>query len=286
MMWVRNWDFHKALQEVGSLLGVQDARGRTGDSDVSSPIPLALPATATVTASDEWLQEALRSVWAKSVSLSHASAEPARLYLKSRGILAWDRPSLEHSVRFHPQLTYVDEQKKRTQYPGIVALISDSEKSAVTIQRIFLTAKGEKAPVEHPKRMFPIPSDKTLPGSSIQTTPLIGSVLDICEGLETALAIETATGKPVWPMVNTYLLEHFSPPPAVSTVRIWADKDRKEGGQKAALALKERLSDIGIKVQILLPGIPIPDTSKGVDWNDVLLQHGPLGFAHIEVCRF
>ncbi|MFB8831987.1 toprim domain-containing protein [Azotobacter sp. CWF10] len=103
--------------------------------------------------------------------------------------------------------------------------------------------------------------------------------MDVCEGLETALAVETATGLPVWPLVNAYLLEHFMPPPAISAVRIWADKDRKEGGQKAALALKKRLWEMGIKAQILLPWLPIPEGAKGVDWNDVLLERGPFGFS-------
>ncbi|MFD1690528.1 hypothetical protein ACFSHR_00330 [Azotobacter chroococcum] len=62
--------------------------------------------------------------------------------------------------------------------------------------------------------------------------------------------------------MNAYLLEHFMPPSAVTAVRIWADKDRREGGQKAALALKKRLWEMGIKAQILLPWLPIPDGAK------------------------
>ncbi|MFB8831984.1 hypothetical protein ACE0DR_27970 [Azotobacter sp. CWF10] len=36
---------------------------------------------------------------------------------------------------------------------------------------------------------------------------------------------------------------------------------------------------MGIKAQILLPWLPIPDGAKGVDWNDVLLKRGPFGFS-------
>ncbi|SER30428.1 Uncharacterized domain associated with phage/plasmid primase [Azotobacter beijerinckii] len=277
LMWVRDWGFHEVLQEVGSLLGVKDPHGRYGNAQPPKEVVLRQP-VVTSTPSDSWLREALRKVWSESVPVTHPAAEPARLYLRSRGILAWDRPGLARSVRFHPCLTHRGQDRARTRHPAIVALISDAEGRAVTIQRIYLTAKGEKAPLESPKKMFPIPSDRSLPGGGIRTSQP-GEVVDVCEGLETALAVETATGLPVWALVNAYLLEHFMPPPAVTAVRIWADKDRKEGGQKAALALKKRLWDMGIKAQILLPWLPIPDGAKGVDWNDVLLERGPFGFS-------
>lgn len=284
LMWVRNWDFHTALQEVGSLLGVKDPYGRMGNGR-HEPVTIAREApVADKKASDEWLRESLRNLWKGTVALTDPSAEPARLYLRSRAILAWDRPELSRYVRFHPAMTYKDKTGKRTTHPGIVCTLIDPDGQAVTVNRLYLTVKGEKADVAEPKKMFPIPSDRALPGCAVPTSHA-AVVLDVCEGLETALSIETATGLPVWPLVNSYLLEQFVPPACTKAVRIWADKDRKEGGQKAAQALKKRLWEMGIKAQILLPDMPIPDGSKGVDWNDVLRERGPLGFLGQEAYR-
>ena len=80
-------------------------------------------------------------------------------------------------------------------------------------------------------------------------------------------------------------MSQFVPPPSVKAVRIWADKDRSNGGQEAAAALKKRLWEMGIKAQILLPDMPIPDGAKSADWNDVLRARGRFGFFNREVYR-
>ncbi|MBK8357477.1 MAG: toprim domain-containing protein [Comamonadaceae bacterium] len=51
-------------------------------------------------------------------------------------------------------------------------------------------------------------------------------MLAVAEGLETALAVMEGTKMPVWCAVNAYLLEHFYPPPGVSQILVFADKDR------------------------------------------------------------
>ena len=86
-------------------------------------------------------------------------------------------------------------------------------------------------------------------------------------------------------MVNTYLMEQFVPPAGTKAVRIWADKDRSGGGRKAAEALKVRLWEMGIRAQIKMPPMEIPDGKKSVDWNDVLIALGPLGFMTHEAHR-
>ena len=284
LMWVNCWSFHHALQEVGALLRIKDPYGRNADGFIPSVVIRKESPTVKPEASDDWLREAMRNLWKGTVPLTDPSAEPARLYLRSRGILAWDRPELSRYVRFHAELTYKDKAGKRSKHPGIVCTLIDPEGQAVTINRHYLTMKGEKADLAEPKKMFPIPSNRKLPGCAVPTSHP-GEVLDVCEGLETALSVETAMGIPVWPLVNSYLLEGFIPPACTKAVRIWADKDRKEAGQKAASALKKRLWEMGIRAQIMLPDMPIPDGSKGVDWNDVLRERGSLGFFGHEVYR-
>lgn len=278
LMWVRDWSFHESLQEVGSLLGVTDPNGRCGNAGpVRAIVVRDVPKQQVKQVNDDWLRDALSKVWRDSFALTDPCAEPARLYLRSRGILAWDRPGLEKSVRFNPNLSYRDENGKRSRHPAIVAMITDVIGEAVTIHRTYLTCKGEKADMPDVKKMFPIPSDRVIVGGGIVTSQP-GEVLDVCEGLETALSIETAMGVPVWSLVNAYLLENFTPPPATKAVRIWADLDRSGTGQTAATNLLKRLWEMGIKARILLPHMAIPDTAKGVDWNDVLLAEGPFMF--------
>ena len=284
LMWVRDWTFPLVLQRVGALLGVRDGQGRCG-SGALEPIAVVRPApVVTPHVNDHWLCETLRRLWAGTLPLTDPLAEPARCYLHSRGIRVWARPALSRTVRFHPGLLYQDADGPRSCYPGIVCLLLDPNGQAVTLQRHYLTAQGAKAAVAQPKKMLPIPSGRQLAGCSVQTCAP-EAVLDVCEGLETALAVETALGIPVWPMVNAYLLQCFVPPPSTRFVRIWADNDRKETGQKAALRLKARLYDRGIEAQILLPDLPIPEGAKGVDWNDVLCQQGVIGFVGHGACR-
>lgn len=284
LMWVNHWSFHHALQEIGALLRVKDPYGRSADGFSPSVVIRKDPAPAKLEPSDDWLREAMRKLWMGTVPLTHPSAEPARLYLRSRGILAWDRTELSRYVRFHPALTYLDKAGKRSKHPGIVCSLIDPEGQAVTINRHYLTVKGEKADIAEPKKMFPIPSNRKLPGCAVPTSQT-SEVLNVCEGLETALSVETAMGIAVWPLVNTFLMETFVPPACTKAVRIWADKDRKEGGQKAASVLKKRLWEMGIKAQIMLPDMPITDGSHSVDWNDVLRERGSIGFIGHEVYR-
>lgn len=191
LMWVNHWSFHHALQEIGALLRVKDPYGRSADGFSPSVVIRKDPAPAKLEPSDDWLREAMRKLWMGTVPLTHPSAEPARLYLRSRGILAWDRTELSRYVRFHPALTYLDKAGKRSKHPGIVCSLIDPEGQAVTINRHYLTVKGEKADIAEPKKMFPIPSNRKLPGCAVPTSQT-SEVLNVCEGLETALSVETS----------------------------------------------------------------------------------------------
>lgn len=276
IQWVNDWSFHETLQQVGSLLGVMDAYKRTS-VDAIEPRQLQRTQKDIKGPSDKWITHWLGKTWSESVELTDSIAEPARLYLRARGILCWDRDELGKSVRFHPALTYQHDNGTKELTPGIVAAIRAPSGKGITLHRIYLTPKGEKAFGSETKKMFAIPSDRDLIGGCIQTSPA-GEEVDICEGLETALAVETALGIPVWPTVNAYLLENFVPRPGTKRVFVWADKDRSKTGQIAAANLRARLSKEGVTVHILLPRIDIPADSKSVDWNDILLMLGKSAF--------
>ena len=82
----------------------------------------------------------------------------------------------------------------------------------------------------------------------------------------------------VYPAVSATLLEAFEPGPSTKLVRIWIDKDRSGRGEEAAKVLRKRLWERNIQLQVFAPPLPIPEGAKGVDWNDVLLQLGRMGF--------
>lgn len=272
IQWVNNWGFHETLQQVGSLLGVEDPNGRKGIGSIPSR---SIPKTQVDVRgpSDRWTIDWLNTTWTQCVKLTDPQAEPGRLYLRSRGILCWDRPGLARAIRFHPALPYQLEDGTKGITPAIVATITGRNGKGVTLHRIYLTPKGEKAFGSETKKMFAIPSDRTLVGARIQTSPA-GEEVNISEGLETALAVETGIGKPVWPMVNKYLLENFMPDTNTKRVVVWADKDRSKAGENAAHALAVRLREQGIDVRVELPWGAIPMNAKGIDWNDMLMLHG------------
>jgi phage/plasmid primase-like uncharacterized protein len=107
-------------------------------------------------------------------------------------------------------------------------------------------------------------------------------VLGVAEGIETALSAQQATGLAVWSTLNATLMEQLEVPETVRMVVIFADKDRtvkgKHAGPTAAAKLAERLIVQGLDVVICVPPDAIAEGSKGVDWNDILMRHGPEGF--------
>jgi hypothetical protein len=138
---------------------------------------------------------------------------------------------------------------------------------------------GQRHKVEKVKKMMSIPDDMDVNGSAVRLgDPSCGGVLGIAEGLETALSAYRATKIPTWSSVNAQLMETFEIPESVHTLLIWADKDKSVRGEIAANVLYQRAKALGLNVHILMPSMPIPAKAKGVDWNDVLLSQGILGF--------
>jgi hypothetical protein len=89
----------------------------------------------------------------------------------------------------------------------------------------------------------------------------------VAEGIETALAAAQLFEQPVWAAISSAMLEKWTPPAGCNEVAVYADNDRKFGGQAAAYALAHRLSrDFDVTVKLT----PI----VGSDWNDVLRARG------------
>ena len=288
LMWYRQsyngrYVFADAVEEVGEYLNIKDRKDERKAAHDNQQEAAHIQRLREKQAQDQKendvrIRYILKKIWSETLALSAVQAEPARLYLSSRKILNWDAPGYAATLRFHPKLrSYNEDGVCEGEFPAIVALIRDAAGVPVTLHRIFLTPKGEKAPVESVKKMCPIPSNRSVTGGAIQLGKP-GEILHVAEGIETALAISMAMGVSVWPLVNTGLMETFVPPAGVKGIVIWEDKDVSGGGEKAAKALQARAWALGLKCARHTPTLTVPEGGKSVDWNDVLIQLGRFGF--------
>lgn len=259
----------------------------------------AANALAAKAAGKAYASEKNERVWKQCLAFPSPTAEPMRLYLQSRGLLFNELATgAAADMRFHPALEfYVDVDNKKTLlglFPAIVCAIRNAEGEIVTLHRTYLNKDGKKLAVSYMdaagqrhkvtmvKKMMSIPDDMDVNGAAVRLgDPSVGGVLGIGEGLETALSAYRATKIPTWSSVNAQLMETFEIPETVHTLLIWTDKDKSVRGEIAANVLYQRAKALGLNAHILLPSMPIPSKAKGVDWNDVLLSQGILGFPRV-----
>ena len=226
------------------------------------------------------ISQAAEKVWANAIALNEGDIcqKPLFTYFAHRGIhIEASKLNELDSIRFHPRLSYFDPTSGRVlgYYPAIVLAIRRHDGQMVNLHRIYLDDQGHKAPVPQPKKMTALVEGQTVTGAAIPLMPVNSNVLAVAEGVETALAVATATHLPVWSCVSSTLLENFIPPKSVNCVLIYADKDLSQAGEKAALKLKHRLMASGLNVRIYVPDGEIPVGQKSLDWNDVLVNQGP-----------
>ena len=269
LMWINSWDFTRTIREVAECVSSAPVRDT----------PRVVSRAASSTSDDDTRREHLNRTWRESLSLSHPEAEPARLYLARRGLSV----GVPETLRFHPELGYYADNRMVARYPAIIGQVTGQGGEAVTLHRTYLTAAGHKAPVDAPKKLMRHPLARQLTGGAIRLVPA-GSRLAVTEGIETALAVIEATGIPAWATGNAHLLETFVPPPGVSQILVFSDKDRPSKqhpsghGQEAARGLVTRLWATGIKAGAIVPVLDIPDGRKSVDWLDVFNLLGKSGF--------
>ena len=226
----------------------------------------------------------INALWDDCVPLSSSAASPARLYFEKRGFLAaFQTVAAGDELRFHPDLEYYKEGEDGKyvlvgKYPAIVAAIRNIDGEILTLHRTYLSKHGDKAKVESAKKMMPPPDGVDINGGAIQIGDPIDGVLGVAEGLETALSAYRATGISTWSTVNAQMMKTVEVPAGTRTIIVWADLDKTRTGEKAAAALKERMKAEDVAVVVVTPQCSIPKRAGGVDWNDVLLGKGILGF--------
>jgi hypothetical protein len=209
----------------------------------------------------------LNAVWDSAVPVSAGS--PAFAYLRKRGLADLSGVALSpERIRWSPSLEQT-HLGRRVSFPALILRISLPDGSLGSLHRIFLTGRGDKAPLDSPKKMMP--GAAKLGGAAIRLLPA-GPELLLAEGAETAWAgYLLAKGRlPAWACVSSTMLQSVQLPEVVRTVRILADLDKNKAGERAAEKLKERLESEGRTVHIHLPTLPIPEGAHKVDWLDVL----------------
>lgn len=281
LSWVRGWNFKETLQAIAQDLRITPgANAPIVMQSVKRPTPIPRRDGKRL-----WQEAA--AVWNAALPLDHPAALVGRRYLVSRGL---DPNRLipiigDWALRLHPSLPYYNGGRVcQGKFPALVSAVVDRQGQGVTVHRLYLAVDGGgKAPVDTPKKVMP--AGRSLRGSAIRLG-IPESVLNVAEGLETALSVMQEEGAPVWSCVSGTLLAGFIPPPGTRCVRIWADKDiacnPQDGlpvGEHYARQLATRLRAAGIATEIIVPGYKIPDGQKGLDWNDILLHKGIDGFA-------
>jgi phage/plasmid primase-like uncharacterized protein len=281
LSWVNGWSFRETLQAVADSLGIKQET-----NDRAAPKPRSKPAAPKVDLQAQRQESMaarsrLSSVYLGAMPLDAPGAEPARAYLRGRGLPHW--PPM---LRMHPGLRWSGPNgETQGPFPTLLSLVCDVQGRGVTLHRTYLSEDGRKAPVQEPKKLMSRPADMSMRGASIQLCEPAGELLGVAEGLETAIAVMLATGIPCWAAISSTLLPHFRPPPGVRRVLVFADKDKPtqhhpEGvGLEAARALVEALGEAGIPASIQLPKSDIPDGAKSVDWLDEFVNVGSPAFA-------
>ena len=227
----------RILEHVGAAPYQAQASARAGDT--------------------ERLRKLMQRTWDAAGAVHPSSAAAA--YLRRRtGLTAFP-----HELRAHGRLYCTEYGAEPTHRPALLARVRDGDGRPVTIHRTYLTHDGLKAPIDKPKRLMasgPLPDV-----CAIQLAP-IAETLGVAEGIETALSATVLFDTPCWSLISTALMAKWLPPPGVSKVVIYADRDDEYVGQQAAIALYQRLKLEGVAAEITMP-----DT-HGEDWNDVLMR--------------
>lgn len=274
LQWANNWDFREALVAVHHHIYP------TGDHQQRQPAQKdQQPIKASPKPKQDRTALINRLINESTTSLSSV----AKAYLNSRG-LPDQLVGIGDAIRSHQAMGYYHQKKQLGSYPALVGIITDRNGKAVGIQRHYLNQDGSKLQLVDPENQKALTPKSMI---SVQTGAASGGAvklgqydskarsLCICEGLETALAVQTETTIETWAGLTATMLSKVDvPADRYTTVFIFADKDKNGTGRKSARTLADRLTTNGLTVYIMEPPQPIPANRRGVDWLDTLVELG------------
>jgi DNA primase len=171
-------------------------------------------------------------------------------YLSARGVTI----PLPHTIRYAPRLRHPSGEI----FEAMISAAQDIEGRLVAIHRTYLYGAA-KANVR-PNKMTLGP----IRGAAVRLAiDAAEESVVLCEGLESGLSFQQATGDPVWVALGTSNLSAMELPSEVRTVVIAADSDA--AGRRAAREAADIFMRQGRRVLIASP-------PTDLDFNDVLLR--------------
>lgn len=192
--------------------------------------------------------------------------ESALIYLKKRRL--WPLPP-GHRIKAHPSLEYWHKGQIVGRLPAIVLEVRDIDSELVTAHVTYLDLNGNKAQLPDPEmKARKILSKMTGHVSCMaHLMPLDGPVMGIGEGWETCISAWELFRVPVWSALNAGLIEKFTPPPGITRVIYFADRDVQ--GMLSVMHSMNRLQgrvsfDFRVPKAMTTEGHPLKD------WNDVV----------------
>jgi hypothetical protein len=196
-----------------------------------------------------------KAYWLKIWEAAHTEHHLMDQYFSSRGITCLKgNPAL----RLHERLKLNSEDGQCIgYYPCILAAVR-SKTHLVGFHCTYLTPHGRI------KQLTSAISESGYSGAAFHISNPDGSLLGICEGIETGASVLQATGMPVWSGLTTTIMMSIQIPESIQKVVIWADHD--PAGLEYANTAKLRLENEGKEVSIKVPPNP------GEDWNDVYVS--------------
>lgn len=284
-------DYNTVIRQVVDLLDPpdqsQESCQKEKESEAATPEPIpeeTTPEKSVPGSSENPRKKAAFYLW-YTISQPITYGDPASRYFASRGIMCIGRPGkdLRYGLKFCPA-AQVQTSEGVQKLPAIFAAVRDSEGKLLTVHKTFLDQTWpRKAVIENPKRIAALPEGTSISGGAIyfQDINECRGTMIVAEGIETVLSVWFHYGciYPAAALISATLMQQWNPPPGVTSVIIFADKDRpgpdgQEVGRKAAIALGRNLAERGIHGNILFPSMEIPQDYHSADWNDVLMLGG------------
>ena len=190
------------------------------------------------------------AIWNESAPIKEG--DPVHRYLAGRGITL---PRYPEDLQCHSSLDYWEvsdagKPVKTGTFPAMLAVVRSPQGRPVALLRTYLTEDGKKAPVDPVKKAYGV---HPMQGGAVRLFPPKEGFLAVAEGVEDSLSAMILWGIPTWACLGTSGMRTFQPPERVQELMIFADRDENGAGQKAALALAQRLEDKGMAVRIRVP---------------------------------
>ena len=247
LMKFHGWDFSTALERVVEVAGLVQTSQVAKFSQVCAPSTHGDDATPSVAHPTRRGLDLLRS------SCAPDDVQDVVDYLTSRSL--WPLP-VDCALQAHAGVDYFEDRQRVGKYSALIAPIVDIDGDLVSVHVTYLE-NGRKLETYQPRKILSALTGRA--GCAVRLMPPAGDVLGLAEGIETALSAGKLHSMPVWSALNTSLLQKFEPPPQVTTLVVFADRDT--AGLEAAARLMERLQG-RVKLELRVP----PAAAK--DWND------------------